>query len=106
MGGPGQQNGKLPTYGTMEGDPGAADQTYAQETYAQQDPYAQQQQQGYTITQQQTQPQMSDYTTSNPHNPFAASAAAAPAPVSNPFSGGFSQEAVQPQPGQYTQGQY
>ncbi|XP_064122323.1 vesicular glutamate transporter 1-like [Macrobrachium nipponense] len=103
MGGPGQQNGKLPTYGTMEGEPGMTDQTYTQETYAQQDPYAQQQQQGYTITQQQSQPQMPDYTTSNPHNPFAS--AAAP-PVSNPFSGGFSQEPVQPQPGQYTQGQY
>lgn len=43
-----------------------------------------------------------NYAIPNPHNPFAA---APPAPSSNPFSGGFRQEAVQPSPGQYpTQG--
>lgn len=107
MSGPGQQNGKLATYGTMVGEVGAGDQTLTQETYTQQDPYTQQQQQGYTlqqqpIQQQQQPPQVTDYTTNNPHNPFAPPVA----PVSNPFSGGFTQEPVQPQPGQYTQGQY
>lgn len=44
----------------------------------------------------------SDYATQNPHNPFSS---AAPPPT-NPFSAGFTQEAVQPTSQQYTQGQY
>lgn len=43
-----------------------------------------------------------DYVPPNPHNPFASAAS----PPTNPFSAGFTQEAVQPTSQQYTQGQY
>lgn len=112
---PGQANGKLATYGTMGGEAGGEVQAFPQEGQEPQGGFVQQQQQQTYLQQQQQFGQQSqqgfgqqqaaeprDYAPPNPHNPFAS---AAPPPT-NPFSAGFTQEAVQPTSQQYTQGQY
>ncbi|XP_076030513.1 vesicular glutamate transporter [Oratosquilla oratoria] len=100
-------NGKMLSYGTMGAGEGEYDYTATAAPG-----YEQQQQQQQQFGQDPSQVAAGDgYSTTNPHNPFSASDQApdapsnpfsAAAPTSNPFSGGFPKEAVQPQYG----GQY